>query len=158
MGLALTQRSQDEAKTVLEKLRSTSFARAVLLLEKDGGISMAIGEATELDLTPFSVLSAACVSAGQELANLVGEDEFHAMVHQGKGMSVYLETVDQESLLGVVFDKKTTLGLVKLRVNKAKAKLIKIVEAAREKQVDAPAVAQGFAEEAGSQLDELFGG
>jgi predicted regulator of Ras-like GTPase activity (Roadblock/LC7/MglB family) len=119
---------------------------------------MAVGDANELDLTPFSVLSAACVSAGQELANLVGEDEFHAMVHQGKGMSVYLETVDQESLLGVVFDKKTTLGLVKLRVNKAKAKLTKIVESAREQQVAAPVVATGFAEEAESQLDELFGG
>ena len=104
MGLALTQRFQDEARTALDKLRSTSFARAVLLLEKDGGISMAVGDADELDLTPFSVLSAACVSAGQELASLVGEDEFHAMVHQGKGMSVYLETVDSESLLGVVFD------------------------------------------------------
>jgi predicted regulator of Ras-like GTPase activity (Roadblock/LC7/MglB family) len=158
MGLALTQRFQDEARTVLEKLRSTSFARAVLLLEKDGGISMAVGDADELDLTPFSVLSAACVSAGQELANLVGEDEFRAMVHQGAGMSVYLETVDQESLLGVVFDKKTTLGLVKLRVNKAKAKLTKIVESAREQHVAAPVVAGGFAEEAESQLDELFGG
>jgi predicted regulator of Ras-like GTPase activity (Roadblock/LC7/MglB family) len=158
MGLALTQRFQDEARTVLDKLRSTSFARAVLLLEKDGGISMAVGDADELDLTPFSVLSAACVSAGQELASLVGEDEFHAMVHQGKGMSVYLETVDEESLLGVVFDKKTTLGLVKLRVSKAKAKLTKIVESAREQSVAAPTVGQGFAEEAESQLDELFGG
>ena len=158
MGLALTQRFQDEARTVLDKLRSTSFARAVLLLERDGGISMAVGDASDLDLTPFSVLAAACVSAGQELASLVGEDEFHAMVHQGKGMSVYLETVDEESLLGVVFDKKTTLGLVKLRVHKAKAKLMKIVEDARERQVASPGVAEGFAEEAEAQLDELFGG
>ena len=67
MGLALSQSRSDAARSVLERLRSTSFARAVLLLEKDGGISMAVGDATDLDLTPFSVLSAACVSAGQEL-------------------------------------------------------------------------------------------
>lgn len=158
MGLALTQPYSDSAKSVLNKLRSTSFARAVLLLENDGGISMAVGDASELDLTPFAVLSAACVSAGQELATLVGEEEFHAMVHQGKGMSVYLETVDSESLLGVVFDKKTTLGLVKLRVGKAKSKLTRIVEKARREQVRAPIVGTAFAEEATSQLDELFGG
>lgn len=158
MGLALTQQFSDSAKSVLDRLRSTSFARAVLLLERDGGISMAVGDASDLDLTPFSVLSAACVSAGQELANLMGEDEFHAMVHQGKGMSVYLETVDSESLLGVVFDRKTTLGLVKLRVSKAKTKLTKIVERARKEQVEAPLVGKAFAEEATSQLDELFGG
>jgi len=158
MGLALTRRAQDEAKTVLDKLRSTSFAKAVLLLEKDGGISMAVGEASDLDLTPFSVLSAACVSAGQELANLVGEEEFQAMVHQGKGMSVYLETVDSESLLGVVFDRKTTLGLVKLRVGKAKTKLTQIVEKSRKRRVASPVIAEGFVKEAEGYLDELFGG
>jgi len=158
MGLTLNQQHSDAAKTVLEKLRATSFARAVLLLEKDGGISKAVGEASDLDLTPFSVLCAACVSAGQELASLIGEDEFHAMVHQGAGMSVYLETVDDESLLGVVFDRKTTLGLVKLRVSKAKAKLKKIVETARADQAETRVVGDAFAREASSQLDELFGG
>lgn len=158
MGLSLSQSGSDAAKSVLERLRSTSFARAVLLLEKDGGISMAVGDAADMDLTPFSVLSAACVSAGQELATLIGEDEFHAMVHQGKGMSVYLETVDEESILGVVFDKKTTLGLVKLRVGKTKNKLTRIVTEARSEQVGTRVVGSGFAEEASSQLDELFGG
>ena len=158
MGLSLSPQYSKAAKSVLEKLRSTSFSRAVLLLERDGGVSLAVGEATDLDLTPFSVLSAACVSAGQELANLIGEDEFQAMVHQGKGMSVYLETVDSESILGVIFDKKTTLGLVKLRVGKTKKKLVGIVEEARSEQVETPVVARGFAEEANSQLDELFGG
>ena len=89
---------------------------------------------------------------------LIGEDEFHAMVHQGKGMSVYLETVDSESILGVVFDKKTTLGLVKLRVSKSKRKLSAIVAEARSRTVEPSVVGQGFAEEATSQLDELFGG
>jgi predicted regulator of Ras-like GTPase activity (Roadblock/LC7/MglB family) len=154
MGLALSQERSEAAKSVLNKLRSTSFSRAVLLLEKDGGISMAVGDAT----TPFSVLSAACVSAGQELASLVGEDEFQAMVHQGSGISVYLETVDSESILGVVFDRKTTLGLVKLRVSKTKKKLADIVKGARTEQPKTSAIGMGFAEEAGGQLDELFGG
>lgn len=158
MGLALSQRSSEAAKSVLDKLRSTSFSRAVLLLEKDGGISLAVGDASNFDLTPFSVLSAACVSAGQELANLVGEDDFQAMVHQGSGISVYLETVDSESILGVVFDRKTTLGLVKLRVNKTKKKLTSIVREARSEQPQQSVMGRGFAEEAGGQLDELFGG
>jgi predicted regulator of Ras-like GTPase activity (Roadblock/LC7/MglB family) len=158
MGLALSQERSEAAKSVLDKLRSTSFSRAVLLLEKDGGISLAVGDATNFDLTPFSVLSAACVSAGQELASLVGEDDFQAMVHQGSGISVYLETVDSESILGVVFDRKTTLGLVKLRVSKTKKKLANIVKGARSEQPKASVVGMGFAEEAGGQLDELFGG
>ncbi len=158
MGLTFSQRYSDAANSILEKLRSTSYSRAVLLLEKDGGISMAVGDASDLDLTPFSVLSAACVSAGQELASLIGEDEFHAMVHQGKGVSVYLETVDSDSILGVVFDKKTTLGLVKLRVSKSKKKLAGIVSEARSEEVQHSFESEGFAEEAGGQLDELFGG
>lgn len=158
MGLALTEQYSQAVTTVLEKLRSTAFAKAVLMLEKDGGVTMSVGRASDLDLTPFSVLCAACVSAGQELASLVGEEEFHSMVHQGKRFSVYLETIDDYSILGVIFDMTTTLGLVKLRAGKVRPKLTSILAEARKQQRPVMTIGTAFAEEARNQLDELFGG
>lgn len=158
MGLDLTESFSQAAESVLEKLKSTAFARAVLLLEKDGGVTMSVGKSSDLDLTPFSVLSAACVSAGQELASLVGESEFRSMVHQGEKISVYLETVDDHAILGVIFDKTTTLGLVKLRVGKSRPKLRLILDEARKLHKPTLTVGTAFAEEARNQLDELFGG
>jgi predicted regulator of Ras-like GTPase activity (Roadblock/LC7/MglB family) len=158
MGLALSESFSKAATSVLEKLRATAFAKAVLLLEKDGGVTMSVGKASDLDLTPFSVLSAACVSAGQELASLVGEQKFRSMVHQGEKISVYLETVDEHSILGVIFDRTTTLGLVKLRTGKARPKLVQILTEARKHHTPTLTIGTAFAEEARNQLDELFGG
>jgi predicted regulator of Ras-like GTPase activity (Roadblock/LC7/MglB family) len=158
MGLALNEEYSQAVTTVLEKLKSTAFAKAILMLEKDGGVTMSVGKASDLDLTPFSVLCAACVSAGQELASLVGEEEFNSMVHQGRRYSVYLETIDDNFILGVIFDRTTTLGLVKLRAGKVRPRLRSLLAEARKRQGPTVTIGTAFAEEARNQLDELFGG
>ena len=50
---------------------------------------------------------------------MLGEPEFGALFHQGERESMYLADVARRVILVVLFDNRTTLGLVKLRVKSA---------------------------------------
>ena len=47
---------------------------------------------------------------------MIGEPEFGALFHQGEKESMYLADIARRVILVVLFDNRTTLGLVKLRV------------------------------------------
>ena len=52
------------------------------------------------------------------MAKLIGEDVFPAVVHEGERESIYISVIGR-SLLVVVFDERSTLGLVKIRTKRA---------------------------------------
>ena len=52
------------------------------------------------------------------MAKLIGENVFPAVVHEGERESIFISVIGR-SLLVVVFDERSTLGLVKLRTKKA---------------------------------------
>ena len=76
------------------------------------------------DPTAFASLTAADFSANDQLARMLGEPEFGALFHQGERESMYLADVARRVILVVLFDNRTTLGLVKLRVRTAVPELI----------------------------------
>ena len=52
------------------------------------------------------------------MARLIGEDTFPAVVHEGERESIFISVIGR-SLLVVVFDQRSTLGLVKIRTKRA---------------------------------------
>ena len=75
-----------------------------------------VGEPPAFDATAFASLTAADFSANDQLARMLGESEFGALFHQGERESMYLADIARRVILVVLFDNRTTLGLVKLRV------------------------------------------
>src|SRR3989454_12297922 len=73
--------------------------------------------------TAFASLTAADFSANDQLAKMIGEHEFASLVHQGEKESMFLADVAKRVILVVLFDQRTTLGLVKLKGKGAVAKL-----------------------------------
>ena len=71
------------------------------------------------DATAFATLTAADFSANDQLAKLVGETDFSTLFHQGEKESIYLADVARRLILVVLFDNRTTLGLVRLRMKQA---------------------------------------
>ena len=107
----------------LEILWNESNAESVLLIDKAGQLITSAGNVGSIDMSSFASLSAADFAATSQLALLIGEAEFKTLYHQGKRFSLYVSIVAQSVILVVIFGQKTTLGLVRLKVNNTTQKL-----------------------------------
>ena len=66
---------------------------------------------------------AGSIAATGGLAKLLGEKEFPVHYHQGQRDNLHISLVSGRMILVVVFDERSSLGLVRLRVKKASAQL-----------------------------------
>src|SRR6266545_5533985 len=101
---------------LLNSLLREANARTALLVDRTGQMLATVGEEPRFDPVAFASLTAADFSANDQLARMLGENEFGALFHQGDRDSLYLADVARRVILVVLFDNRTTLGLVKLRV------------------------------------------
>ncbi len=154
---------EDDATRLREVLTGflrDSSARTALIVDRTGQLVATVGEAPSFDPTAFASLTAADFSANDQLARLLGEPEFGALFHQGERESMYLADVARRVILVVLFDNRTTLGLVKLRVKSTVTELNRLFTSMFERDA-APGrsseVESGFAGEAEDEIDKLFG-
>lgn len=105
--------------TILQELLKNSNSASVILLDKTGQLISSLGEPPQFDMHSFASLCAADFEANAQLAVLIGEKDFSTLYHQGSNESMYLARVEQNIILVILFDKRTTLGLVRLRAKKA---------------------------------------
>jgi predicted regulator of Ras-like GTPase activity (Roadblock/LC7/MglB family) len=82
-----------------------------------------------VDVAALSALTAANFGATAEIAKLLGEDEFNLLFHKGNKENIYFSGVGEHLIVVTIFDNKTSLGLVRLRVNKVADELLEIFSA-----------------------------
>ena len=123
----IIMREQQYARivTVLAKLRLDSYSRVVFLVDKNGQEIAVQGEVSGLDTTSLASLAAGNVAATGGMAQLIGEKEFPTLSHEGERESIHICIIGR-TLLVVVFDERSSLGLVKLRVKQASRELATI--------------------------------
>src|SRR5499433_1559751 len=113
-------------KDSLQRLASDANANVVFLVDKNGQQIAAVGDLTTLDTTSLASLTAGNVAATDGLARLIGEREFSILFHEGERDNIHISIVAQRVILVVIFDERTSLGLVRLRVRKASEELNKV--------------------------------
>ena len=115
------------------------------------------GEIRDIDTTSLASLCAGCVAATAGLARLVGENDFPVHFHQGRRASLHVTRVTPQMILAVVFDDRSSLGLVRLRVRKAVGGLARIFETVRKKAERPRAFGNSpFADITDEDIDNLF--
>jgi predicted regulator of Ras-like GTPase activity (Roadblock/LC7/MglB family) len=145
-----------QLKQVLNKLRLDSFARVVFLVDKNGQQIAVMGDVGDLDTTSLASLAAGNVAATGGMARLIGEREFPTLSHEGERESIHICIIGRV-LLVVVFDERSSLGLVKLRVKQASRDLAMIFEdVARVAEQRKEADEALFAEITDDDIDSLF--
>ena len=102
-------------------------AKVVFLVDKDGQEIASQGEVGNLDTTSLASLAAGNVAATGGMAQLIGEKEFPTLSHEGEKESIHISVVGR-LLLVVVFDDRSSLGLVKLRSKQVSQQLAKMIE------------------------------
>ncbi len=114
-------------KFVLERLCVESAARVVCLVDRDGQPIAFHGDIGDMDTTSFSSLAAGNVAATSSMARLIGEKTFPTVSHEGERDSLYMCVIGR-SLLVVIYDDRSTLGLVKLRTKRASYDVASILD------------------------------
>ena len=148
-------------KDSLSRLASDANANVVFLVDKNGQQIAAVGDLQALDTTSLASLTAGNVAATDGLARLIGEKEFSILFHEGERDNIHISIVAQRVILVVIFDERTSLGLVRLRVRRAMSELEKIFEdiarkAEKEKQAITADFDSPFAEITDEDIDRLF--
>ncbi len=128
------EEEQRRLQEVCTRLTRDSLARAIFLIDKNGQILVAVGETANIDTTSLASLVAGTTAATSSLAKLVGEEEFPVHFHEGKRDNLHISLVGEDHILTVIFDERSSLGLVRLRVKKATEKLVEIFVALAERQ------------------------
>lgn len=123
----INEQNFHKIKTLLARLRVESASRVVFLVDRDGHPIAFDGDIGDMDTTSFASLAAGNVAATSSMAKLIGEDEFPSVVHEGERESIFISVIGR-SLLVVVFDQRSTLGLVKLRTKKASFAVARVLE------------------------------
>ncbi len=143
---------------VLTELLRETNVRSLLLVDRTGQIVANVGEAPNFDTQAFASLTAADFSANDQLAKMIGEHEFASLFHQGEKESMYLADVARRVILVALFDSRTTLGLVRLKVKASVEELTRMFEDMFKRSgTEAPKL-EGFGgKEAEDEIDKLFG-
>ena len=110
----------------LQKLFHQSNAKVVFLVDKNGQLIASAGETREIDTTSLASLTAGNIAATGGIARLLGEKEFSILFHEGEKDNVHISLIGQRVILVVIFDGRSSLGLVRLRVKKSSEALVKI--------------------------------
>ena len=89
-------------------------------------------------------------------ARLIGERDFNVLFHQGEKESMYLADIARRVILVVLFDNRTTLGLVRLRMKNAVDELTRTFEGVFSRAGSASTPPPGFLAGAEDEIDRLF--
>lgn len=148
-----------QINVVIEKLLREANAKVIFLVDKNGQLISGVGEVERFDTTSLASLTAGNIAATGGLAKLIGEKEFSILFHEGEKDNLHISIVGGRVILVVLFDNRSSLGLVRLRVKKASDELTAIfdglMQKAEEKEKngtnDLP-----FAEITDDDIDNLF--
>ena len=137
------------------ELVKNANAKVVFVVDKNGQLIAASGEVDDLDTTSLASLTAGNIAATGGMAKLLREHEFATQYHEGKNAHIYIQLVDNRVILVVIFDNRTSLGLVRLRVKKACEHLHSIFQQLMNKAME-PGRESPFGEITDDDIDNLF--
>ena len=143
----------------IERLLREANAKVIFLVDKNGQLITAVGETEHLDTTSLASLTAGNIAATGGLAKLIGEKEFSILFHEGEKDNLHISIVAGRVILVVIFDQRSSLGLVRLRVKKASDELGDIFQDLEKKadEMEASGDFQSpFAEITDDDIDNLF--
>ncbi len=144
----------------LQKLYIQTNAKVVFLVDKNGQLIATAGDTHDLDTTSLASLTAGNIAATGGIARLLGEREFTILFHEGEKDNIHISLIGTRVILVVIFDKRSSLGLVRLRVKKASETLVKmfdeITNKSEKEKSENKLDESPFAEISDEDIDNLF--
>ena len=144
---------------VTQRLVKDANAKGIFVVDRNGQMISEAGEMRGVDTTSLASLTAGSVAATGGLAKIVGEEEFPVHFHQGQRDNLHITLIAGRIILVVIFDDRSSLGLVRLRVKKAGSELARVFEEIKkksEREAGGDGGGTPFAEISDEDIDNLF--
>ncbi len=157
-SLIIYEEEIKQIESLMSKMLKGAEAKCALLVDKDGHLITRQGFTQSLDTTALAALLAGSFASTKEIARLVGEPEFSVLFHQGKKDHIHMSLVGERSILVVIFDERTTIGMVRLYARETSVELAKIflqVKGGSRSKPEA-GISSDFADMAQDKLDDIF--
>ena len=145
----------NQIQTVVDRLVRDANAKVVFIVDKNGQLISASGDIDNIDTTSLASLTAGNIAATGGIAKLLKENEFVSQSHEGENSKIHIELVGHRVILVVIYDTRSSQGLVRLRVKKATGELDTIFESLLKKAQE-PGVDTPFAKITDEDIDNLF--
>ena len=139
-----------------ERLARDALAKAIFIVDKDGQLVTATGETTGIDTTGMASLVAGSTAATGGLAQMLGEEEFPVHFHEGQHTHVHVSVIGGAMILVVIFDDRSSLGLVRLRTKRAHSDMMAVYEKVQARMNDDSQKLDLFGEITDDDIDSLF--
>jgi predicted regulator of Ras-like GTPase activity (Roadblock/LC7/MglB family) len=147
----------EQIDRVLTRLIKEAEAKCALLVDKDGHLITRQGFTHTLDTTALAALLAGNFASTKEIARLVGEPEFSVLFHQGKRDHIHISLIGERTILVVIFDDRTTIGMVRLYAKEIGETLQEILSNAGKKSREhSLKLDEDFSSSAENKLDDIF--
>ncbi|MEA1979945.1 MAG: roadblock/LC7 domain-containing protein [candidate division Zixibacteria bacterium] len=157
-SMIIYEEDVSKIESIISKMIKGCEAKCALLVDKDGHLITRQGFTHSLDTTALAALLAGSFASTHEIARLVGEEEFSVLFHQGKKDHIHMSLVGERTILVVIFDDRTTIGMVRLYARETSTELAKIFDQINEKNENSEKqpIDQEFTEMASDKLDDIF--
>lgn len=128
MSFVLHEHAYRQIKAISDRLTRDANAKVVFLVDKNGLLIAASGDVQNIDTTSLASLAAGNIAATSGLAQLIGEKEFSNLFHEGDRDNIHITLIDTRVILVIIFDKRSSLGLVRLRVKRASEEIKRVFQ------------------------------
>ena len=153
--LVFYQQDIERLNAEIDTFLELSKSRCVLLVDRDGHLVTRRGEAVKSTEETISALIAGSFAATREMARIMGENEFAILFHQGQRDSIQLQLVGERTLMAVLFDGRTNLGMVRFYAQESAARIQEILDDVSN-QDRSPDLGADFGASAEDALDKLL--
>lgn len=156
-GMVIYEEQIEKINQLLTKLIKGAEAKCALLVDKDGHLITRQGFTHSLDTTALAALLAGSFASTKEIARLVGEPEFSVLFHQGKRDHIHINLVGERSILVIIFDDRTTIGMVRLYAKEIGGEMAAIFdEPPQRKAPKTEPVNEGYTRSVEKEMNNLF--
>jgi predicted regulator of Ras-like GTPase activity (Roadblock/LC7/MglB family) len=121
----------------LRELLVKSSATTALIADKGGFLITSQGSPHDFDLTTIAALASGAFMASQSIAALAQENAFNSTYQAGETNSIYIQNVDENCLLLVIFPANVGVGAVKYFASAAVAWIARQMQSAQERDPSA---------------------
>ncbi len=153
--LVFYKKDIDRLNAEIDTFLELSKARCVLLVDRDGHLVTRRGESVKSAEDTISALIAGSFAATREMARIMGENEFAILFHQGQRDSIQLQLIGERTLMAVLFDGRTNLGMVRFYAQESAGRLQEVLDEVTRQERSAD-LGDDYGSSAKDALDKLL--
>jgi predicted regulator of Ras-like GTPase activity (Roadblock/LC7/MglB family) len=135
-GQVIYEEEHERLEDICDRLVRDALAKAIFIIDQDGQVITYTGETSDIETTSLASLVAGSAAATDGIADMLDEDNFPVHFHEGEETHLHVSVVQQTLILVVIFDDRSSLGLVRLRVKRAYQEMEQVIESLDKKRDD----------------------